>query len=334
MERGSQLTLQRIDTDKINQVKLQQQQRLSDEKRFTARKILTRQDNTTVTANASAPTNKHSPSLAKIQSRFGKDKPETENGKEEESEKDYPAKDGSHPLQHVWTLYYDSKTSNTAPTQQTQTAQHSPTPGHTDKGTYEAGLNVIQEMTSVEEFCRVWNWCKPPSKLERHSNYHLFKDGIKPLWEDPSNANGGKWVIIVKNNHHLLDRCWTWLVLGLIGEQVDEKNEITGAVVSTRPRGDRIQIWTRMTSVEECNALAQKLIKVLEIDSSGGNNGGVSLEFQFNQSNPPPNTDFISITPTYNNSNSNSPSTTTTPTMGSSSGNFKIPYTPQDRWRS
>lgn len=303
----------RIDTDKINQVKLQQQQRLSDERRYAARKILTRQENTGVVSASSAP-NKHSPSLAKIQSRFGVG----ENNKEKKDDAD------SHPLQHYWTLYYDSKTSNAAPTSTPQQQQQL---GPTDKGTYEAGLSVIQEMKTVEDFCRVWNWCKPPSKLERHSNYHLFKDGIKPLWEDPSNANGGKWVIIVKNNHWLLDRCWTWLVMGLIGEEIDENDEITGAVVSTRPRGDRIQIWTRMTSVDECNELAKKLIKILEIGE--GNNNNVSLEFQFNQSNPPPNADFINITPTHTN---NSPSST--PPMNNSPGGFKIPHTPQDRWRS
>lgn len=41
----------------------------------------------------------------------------------------------------------------------------------------------------VEDFCRLFNWVKPPSKLERSSNYHLFKSDIKPMWEDPANAN-------------------------------------------------------------------------------------------------------------------------------------------------
>jgi len=25
--------------------------------------------------------------------------------------------------------------------------------------------------------------------MENSANYHLFKDGIKPVWEDPANAN-------------------------------------------------------------------------------------------------------------------------------------------------
>lgn len=59
----------------------------------------------------------------------------------------------------------------------------------TDTGAYEAGLTVVGEFNTVEGFCRYFNWLKPPSNLERNSNYHIFKDGIKPMWEDPENAN-------------------------------------------------------------------------------------------------------------------------------------------------
>ena len=195
--------------------------------RYTARKILSRTDNFINSANGNSNSNNggvyynnHLPSLETIQSRFNNN-----------ANNSNVNNDSIHPLQHPWTLFYDSKSSNHGPT---------------DKGSYEAGLNIIGDMKTVEDFCRMWNWCKPPSKLERYSNYHIFKDGIKPLWEDPSNANvctlslkmfnfilmifqGGKWVIIVKNNNWLLDRCWSWLVMALVGEELDEDDKITGA---------------------------------------------------------------------------------------------------------
>ena len=101
-----------------------------------------------------------------------------------------------------------------------------------DTDEYEAGLTVIGEFETVETFCRYFNWLKPPSKLERNSNYHLFKSGIKPMWEDEANANGGKWVLTMKQNPQLLDRCWMWLAMALIGEDLDDGDEICGAVVS------------------------------------------------------------------------------------------------------
>ena len=33
----------------------------------------------------------------------------------------------------------------------------------------------------------------------------------------------------MKSNPELLDRCWSWLSMALVGEQIDEKDEICGA---------------------------------------------------------------------------------------------------------
>ena len=51
------------------------------------------------------------------------------------------------------------------------------------------------------------------------------------MWEDPANANGGKWVLTMKSNPMLLDRCWSWLAMALVGEELDEKDEVCGAGV-------------------------------------------------------------------------------------------------------
>jgi len=36
------------------------------------------------------------------------------------------------------------------------------------------------------------------SKLPPNSSYMLFKNGIKPMWEDPRNVNGGRqrWALL------------------------------------------------------------------------------------------------------------------------------------------
>lgn len=143
---------------------------------------------------------------------------------------------------------------------------------------YEAGLTVVGEFSTVEEFCRYFNWLKPPSNLERNSNYHLFKSGIKPMWEDEANANGGKWVLTMKNNPALLDRCWNWLAMALVGEELEDGLDlICGAVVSLRSKVDRIQVWTRgKDDVEKLNGIGKKLVKLLDVSEADG----IGLEFQ------------------------------------------------------
>ena len=210
-------------------------------------------------------------------------------------------KPAEHPLQHSWcvplffsfllqkfikkrrfptdatlhrTIYHDTK----ARVPYTpMTASDSSYPAPADSGAYEAGLTTVGDFDTVESYCRYFNWLKPPSKLERNSNYHLFKSGIKPMWEDEANANGGKWVLTMKNNPTLLDQCWQWLTMALVGEELDESDEICGAVVSLRSKVDRIQLWTRSKDdVEKVNSIGRKFVKLLDVSEADG----IGLEFQ------------------------------------------------------
>ena len=47
----------------------------------------------------------------------------------------------------------------------------------------------------VVQYRRYFNWLKPPTELERNSNYHLFKSDIEPMWEEEANAKCGKRVL-------------------------------------------------------------------------------------------------------------------------------------------
>ncbi|KAF8886818.1 translation initiation factor eIF 4e-like domain-containing protein [Infundibulicybe gibba] len=234
---------------------------------------------------------KNIPSLDAITARLGK--PELI---EDPKTPGVPMKAPEHPLQYPWTIYHDTKAKFPyPPPSQPATASTTPSeptfapPESTD---YEAGLTVIGEFDTVEEFCRYLNWLKPPSKLERNSNYHIFKSGIKPMWEDEANANGGKWVLTMKNNPVLLDRCWNWLAMALVGEELEEGDEICGAVVSLRSKVDRIQLWTRSKDdVEKLNSIGRKLVKLLDVSEADN----IGLEFQYNTDDRPLPNKFLSI---------------------------------------
>lgn len=90
-----------------------------------------------------------------------------------------------------------------------------------------------------------------PSELGNYSDFHLFKEGIKPMWEvsaslfergpvslmhvpdqDDANKLGGKWIVRLRKG--LASRCWENLILAILGEQFMVGEEICGAVVSIR----------------------------------------------------------------------------------------------------
>ena len=49
-----------------------------------------------------------------------------------------------------------------------------------------------------------------PSKLIHGTDFHLFKEGIEPKWEDPKCARGGKWTFTAPktSNRGTLDSYW------------------------------------------------------------------------------------------------------------------------------
>ena len=74
----------------------------------------------------------------------------------------------------------------------------------------------------------------------------------RPVWEDPLNRAGGKWIVRVRKG--AADRLWEDLVLALVGDQFaalaprapDGVPEICGATLSVRQHEDILAVWHRV----------------------------------------------------------------------------------------
>jgi len=67
------------------------------------------------------------------------------------------------------------------------------------------------------------------------------------MWEDPRNKKGGRWLISLSRNQRStdLDNLWLETLLCMIGEAFEEQSDdVCGAVVNVRPKGDKIGLWT------------------------------------------------------------------------------------------
>ncbi|XP_023678241.1 eukaryotic translation initiation factor 4E family member 1c isoform X3 [Paramormyrops kingsleyae] len=154
--------------------------------------------------------------------------PESEEGSSETSlaPVSNPEQYIKHPLQNRWALWYFKN----------------------DKSkSWTENLRLISKFDTVEDFWALYNHIQQPSKLAYGCDYCLFKDGIKPMWEDERNKLGGRWLMTLskQQRHNDLDRFWMETLLCLIGESFDEaSDDICGAVVNVRPKGDKISIWT------------------------------------------------------------------------------------------
>jgi translation initiation factor 4E len=170
-----------------------------------------------------------------------------------------------HPLQNRWILWFDHKIQKKGG-------------GPLEADDYESNLNEVGSFASVEGFWQVFHHVLLPSQLEMGANYHLFKSGIKPTWEDSSNAEGGKWAVRFTNREKgHVDYYWLNIAMAVIGETIDEGDEICGAVFSKRKGGDRIAIWIRSKDKEaELMRIGQR-IKTALMDGIPG----ISLSLAF-----------------------------------------------------
>ena len=99
------------------------------------------------------------------------------------------------------------------------------------------------------------------------------------MWEDPANAHGGKWVLLFRTSPHLLDLVWANLTMALVGEMLDPEDIVCGIVASTRPKIDRIQVWTRSKDdVEGVNSIGRRIMDMMGLE--GREHDNISLEFQ------------------------------------------------------
>lgn len=93
-----------------------------------------------------------------------------------------------HPLQNSWTLWYYE-------------------PDH--KKNWEENQHLVSTFNTVEDFWSLFSHIKQPSELKSGADYSLFKEGIRPMWEDKANKEGGRWVLcLAQRFRNDLDRYW------------------------------------------------------------------------------------------------------------------------------
>ncbi|KZV93117.1 eukaryotic translation initiation factor 4E [Exidia glandulosa HHB12029] len=115
---------------------------------------------------------------------------------------------------------------------------------------YEEGIKRVASVSSVESFWALWTHLRPPSAVQPTTDYMLFHSGVRrPVWEDPLNAAGGKWILRLRKG--VADRLWEDLIIGVIGDQFDaasDDSELCGCTISVRPTEDIISVWHKTTS--------------------------------------------------------------------------------------
>jgi len=151
------------------------------------------------------------------------------------------------PLQNTWVFWHDRFQ------------------GATTLIEYEANLQAVCTFQTVQRFWECFNNLPNPDKLVVKSSLHMMQKGVKPLWEDPKNENGGFWCLRTKKEDS--NEVWKELVLAAIGEQfapvLVENDDINGITVSVRQAYDIIQVWNRIADESAQSKILARIKKLL-----------------------------------------------------------------------
>jgi translation initiation factor 4E len=139
-------------------------------------------------------------------------------------------------LDSKWTIWYERKSEERRPK-------------CLNKVDYLKELKKGGTFQTIPAFWSTWNEvqqiCSVP--IEGGVNYHLFKDNIKPVWEDPKNIKGGKWSFVLPSatSHQELMKQWMSLMLTILINELGVDSGINGAVLSVRTWGSMFSVWNR-----------------------------------------------------------------------------------------
>jgi len=106
-----------------------------------------------------------------------------------------------------------------------------------------------------------------PHGLVKNCMLFIMKDGIKPMWEDPTNRNGGSFSYKVSNKN--VFGVWRDLTYVLIGESISSNitfvNSVAGITISPKKNFCIVKIW--MTNCDHQNP--QVISDIVNLSSQG-----------------------------------------------------------------
>ena len=106
---------------------------------------------------------------------------------------------------------------------------------------------LITTISNIEDFAKLI--ASVPSDLWYKGMFFIMREHVQPIWEDPSNANGGCFSIKVLVAH-LMD-VWINVCSATLGETIVKDttrwNLVTGISISPKKNYILIRIWTSDT---------------------------------------------------------------------------------------
>ena len=115
----------------------------------------------------------------------------------------------------------------------------------------------IADVSNINEFWEVFQHLKKPNQCPTGSDYHIFKKGIFPMWEDKLNMDGGKLSVLLTIKY--ANVIWEEVAFNFSQGLLPYYDYINGIVISTRPKFLALSFWIKCGN----NAMVEKIRNAL-----------------------------------------------------------------------
>ena len=168
-----------------------------------------------------------------------------------------------HVLSYTWTWYINSKT-------------------HDTDNSWDTSMKKTGTFGTVEHAWGVFDNLWYPNEMLVGYDYMIFKEDIKPEWEDEKNLNGGRWSLCVFKNKEYKNTTTNSIWENIFITIMSNKNErfcedLCGITLGKKKNYDRVSIWLSCNNREEIMKHGKYIMSVLEIPES------LRLNFQYHK---------------------------------------------------
>lgn len=138
----------------------------------------------------------------------------------------------AHPLAHDWDILFSHRGTKDKGRKDATGAEM-----ESSKDEWSTSVVKLGAFSSIESLLPFLAHLTPPSQLPPISEINIFRSPIAPVWEDPHNLGGGRFVLRLRKG--VADRVLEELVLAVVGERL----AVNGIVLSVRKDEDILGVW-------------------------------------------------------------------------------------------
>ena len=124
----------------------------------------------------------------------------------------------------------------------------------------------IADVSNINEFWEVFQHLKKPNQCPIGSDYHVFKKGIFPMWEDKLNMDGGKLSVLLTKKY--ANVIWEEVIFNFSRGLLPYYDYINGIIISMRSKYMVLSFWIKCNNNSMVEKIRNALSGLLQTPSS------------------------------------------------------------------